>query len=87
MLPVMQFSLKLHPLLESVVHDVPVFLQLMDLNLVLLQLFVSLSLDVSDLVLKLCDYLVAALLSVLFERRDLVLKLNRVLKLVVVFRL
>jgi hypothetical protein len=86
-LPVVELCLKLHALLEGVVHYVPVLLQLMDLDLVLLELLVALALLVPDLTLKLRDYLIAALLRVLFESRDLVLKLDRVLKLVIILRL
>lgn len=87
MLPVVQLGLELHPLLESVVHYVPVLLQLMDLDLVLLQFLIALPLLVADLALKLRDYLIAALLRVLLERRNLVLELNRILELAVVLGL
>jgi len=63
--PVMQLSLELHPLLERVVHDVPIFLQFVNPDLVLLQLLVALALRVPDLGLELGHYIVAALLRML----------------------
>jgi len=85
--PMKQFGLKVHPLFVSVVHDVPVLLQLIDLHLVLGDLLVPLLLDVLDLRLEARHDLVVRALVRFLQVGDLVLQLDSFLELAVVLRL
>ena len=70
----MKLSLKLHPLLVRFIHDVTVFLQLVNLHLVLSQLFITLLFHFLDCVFELVDNIVVILLIQLFKLCYLVLE-------------
>ena len=82
-----KFSIELHSLLVRFIHDVPVFLELIDLDLVLTQLFSADLLNFLDLILELVNYFVVVLLIDLLELRDFILQSNRSLQLLIIFLL
>lgn len=64
--PVMQFSLILYPLLICIIHDIPGFLQLRYLNLVLWDLLFTPLLDVFDLTFELIDNFIVVFFILFF---------------------
>jgi hypothetical protein len=63
----MKFSIKLYSLLVRFIHDVPVFLQFINLDLVFTQFFCAYFFNFLDLILELVHYFVAVLLIDLLE--------------------
>lgn len=80
----MKLSLELHSLLVRFIHDVTVFLQFVNLYLVISQLFITLLFHFLDCVLELIDDFVVILLIQLFKLRYLVLECDRPLQFRVV---